>query len=269
MLDDMLQYLHMILKGCIQMPEFQVKIAGVVGRVSCLFDSTPYYLGRYATEVAADFDVTVCPEDLIREKYFRDAEALEEGMKLRQVTDPFLERLAIQRKFAEQLMARDTLMVHGSAVAVDGVGYLFTAACSTGKSTHTRLWRQVFGDRAMMINDDKPFLRICDDGILVCGAPWSGKHGLDTNIEVPLGGICLLDRGVENRICPLPPEEVPLLVNRLRWYMEPERIPAFDTLAERLAGRIPLWHLWCNMDASAARISYEAMSNGFDHGGRV
>ena len=242
------------------MPDFKLKIAGFVGEVHAQFDSTPYYLGRYRTDDPADFFVSVSPEDLERERAFRDAEALAEGMKIRQVTDPFLERLAIQRKFGETLMSRDVLLVHGSAVAVDGVGYLFTAACGTGKSTHTRLWRQVFGDRAVMINDDKPFVRITPEGVLVCGSPWSGKHGLDTDITVPLGGICLLERGMENRILPLPQEDRKILTDRLRWFMEPDRQPEFNALAARLLERTALWHLWCNMEPSAAKISHSAMT---------
>lgn len=242
------------------MPHFKLKIAGLVGNVDARFDSAPYYLARYVVDMPSDFSVAVTDEDMELERYFRDAEAREEGMKLRIMTEPFLERLVIQRKFAEAAMKRNVLMVHGSAVAVDGVGYIFTAGCGTGKSTHTRLWRQVFGGRAVMINDDKPFISVSDNGIFVCGSPWSGKHGLDTNISVPLGGICLLERGVENRIVSLERERLAEMVERLRWYMEPERIPVFDRLAQKLLDRVPLWLLQCNMDPDAARISHEAMS---------
>lgn len=242
------------------MPDFHLKIAGQVGRVSCLFESTPYFLGNYASDEAATFSVGVSREDLELEKRMRDEEALQEGLRLRTVSDSLLERLAIQRKFAETLMERDILMVHGSAVAVDGMGFLFTAGCGTGKSTHTRLWRQGFGDRAMIINDDKPFLRMTSEGVLVCGSPWSGKHGLDTNTTVPLGGICLLERGAENRIFPLCREAVPRLTERLRWYMEPERIPQFDALARSVQERVPLWHLWCNRNPDAAMVSHSSMS---------
>ena len=242
------------------MSVFNLKIAGQVGCVECLFDSTPYYLARYVTPDTSDFSVSVTSEDLERERQFRDAEALEEGMKLRKVTDPFLERLAIQRKFAEELMNRRILMAHGSAVAVDGVGYIFTAACGTGKSTHTRLWREVFGDRALMINDDKPFIRLDGEIVTVCGAPWSGKHGLENNTEVPLGGICLLERGKENQIRPILPEEIPALCKNLRWFMEEERVPQFDALAADLTLRVPMWHMACNMDPAAAVMSQAAMS---------
>ena len=241
------------------MSRFQLKIAGITGRVHGLFESTPYYLGRYCTEEPPDFEIEISKADLERERSFRDAEALEEGMKLRQVSDPFLERLAIQRKFAEELMGRSILMVHGSAVAVDGVGYLFTAACGTGKSTHTRLWRQAFGDRAVMINDDKPFVRLEGDRLLLCGSPWSGKHGLDTNIQVPLGGICLLERGTDNRIRPLEWAEIPQMMKTLRWFMEPERVSQFDALAEQVLKDTALWHLLCNRNPEAAERSYGAM----------
>lgn len=242
------------------MPNFQLKIAGYTGRVNCLFDSTPYYLGRYGSEDPAGFEITVDREDLERERIFRDEEALAEGMKLRKVTEPFLERLVIQRKFAEELMGRNVLMVHGSAVAVDGVGYLFTAGCGTGKSTHTRLWRQVFGDRAVMINDDKPFISQGSRKIMICGSPWSGKHGLDTNAEVPLGGICLLERGRVNRIMPLLSPETGAVIKELRWFMERSRQAKFDALAEMLLQQVPTWHLECNMEPEAAILSHGAMS---------
>lgn len=242
------------------MPSFNLRIAGQVGHVECFFDSTPYYLARYVTQDTADFFVSVSKDDLERERRFRDEEALEEGMKPRKVTEPFLERLAIQRKFAEELMNREILMVHGSAVAVDGIGYIFTAACGTGKSTHTRLWREVFGDRAVMINDDKPFIRLDGSTVTVCGAPWSGKHGLDSNVELPLGGICLLERGKENEIRPVSEEEIPELYRNLRWFMERSRVPQFDALAAGLFRRVPLWHMKCNMDPAAAVMSHSAMS---------
>ena len=44
-------------KGGAAMPNFNLKIAGQVGAVECGFDSTPYYLGRYATNDAAGFSV--------------------------------------------------------------------------------------------------------------------------------------------------------------------------------------------------------------------
>jgi hypothetical protein len=152
-------------------------------------------------------------------------------------------------------------MTHGSTVAVDGNAFLFTAKCGTGKSTHTRLWRQVFGDRAVMVNDDKPFLRIGTDEVLACGSPWSGKHGLDTNITVPLQGICILERGRENRIERITPAQaLPMLLHQSHCPLAPGKQETFEKLVARLAQITPLWRMECNMDPEAAVVSHKAMS---------
>ena len=206
-----------------------MQIAGYTAQINSLFDSTRDYCRKYLTEEAPDFSVTVSQEDLAFEQEALRQEALEEGIKIRIFTDPFLERAAIQRQYAEFLFEQNVLMTHGSTVAVDGKAYLFTAGCGTGKSTHTRLWRQVFGARAVMVNDDKPFLKITGTGVLACGSPWSGKHGLDSNIAVPLQGICILDRGNENRIAGIAPEEaLPMLLHQSYCPLDPEKRIRFE-----------------------------------------
>ena len=243
------------------MAQFKIKIAGSVAAVDSLFDSTPHYLKAYLTEDAPDFSVTVTESDLRFEQAELDKEALEEGFRRRECTDPFLERAAIQRAFAEFLFDRDILLVHGSTVAVDGRAYLFAAKSGTGKSTHTRLWRQVFGQRAVMINDDKPFLHLTDTGVIAFGSPWSGKHGLDTNISAPLTGICILQRGPENIIRPLSAEEaLPRLHKEAYIPMDAEKHPKFQTLVEKLARQVPLWHMTCTKDPQAAQVAFDAMS---------
>lgn len=245
------------------MAEFTIEIAGQRIAVRSLFDSTRDYCRRYLTAEPADFAVTVTPADLEFEQAELLAEALEEGMKPRVFTDPFLDRAAIQRKVAEGLLRSGVLLFHGSTVAVDGQAYLFTAHCGTGKSTHTRLWRQVFGDRAVMVNDDKPFLKITESGVLACGAPWSGKHGLDSNITVPLKGICILRRGTGNRIRPIPAEEaMEMLTKQSVPPRAPEERPVFLSLVDKLAKAVALWQMDCTKDQSAAQIAHSAMSGG-------
>ena len=243
------------------MAEFRIKIAGQVARVISLFDSTRDYCARYLTEEGESVSIAVTPEDLAIVQAALRAEALEEGIRVRTFTDPFLERAAIQRKLAEYLLHCDTLLLHGSTVAVDGQAYLFTAKCGTGKSTHTRLWRQVFGHRAVMVNDDKPFLKITAEGVLACGAPWSGKHGLDTNISLPLKGICLLERGTENEIRKADAETLlPMLLAQGQEPRDPGEKERYRLLVNTLARSVPLWQMRCNKDHQAAVTAYEAMS---------
>lgn len=243
------------------MAEFLMGIAGYTARITSLFESTRDYCRNYLTEDEPDFLVTVSRDDLVFEQEALRQEALEEGIKVRTFTDPFLERAAIQRKYAEFLFDRNVLMTHGSTVAVDGKAYLFTAKCGTGKSTHTRLWRQVFGERAVMVNDDKPFLKVTQEGVLACGSPWSGKHGLDSNITAALQGICILERGRENQIRRILPEEaLPMLLHQSYCPLEPQKHTRFSELVHRLAETVPLWHMCCNMDPSAAEVSHQTMS---------
>ena len=238
-----------------------MEIAGLVTHVQPLFGSTREYFRRYLTEKQPELDVLVTPEDLAFEQAMFRQEAIEEGMKIRKFTDPFLERATIQRKVAMKLLERDTILLHGSTVAVDGKAYLFTAPCGTGKSTHTRLWREVFGDRALMVNDDKTFLRLTEDGVLAFGSPWSGKHGLDSNVCVPLKGICLLQRGKENVIRKATQDEcLPELLHQCMIPEEEMLAQKARFLVEKLVEIVPLWNLECNKEPSAAVVSHDAMS---------
>ena len=245
------------------MAEFCIEIAGQAVQVRSLFESTRDYCAQYLTDREAAHFVDVTREDLAHRQELAFEEARQEGLRPRVFTDPFLERETIQAKIAEALLPEKRLLMHGSAVAVDGVGYLFTAPCRTGKSTHTRLWRELFGNRAVIINDDKPFLRLNGDQVLICGSPWGGKHGLQTNITVPLGGICVLERGSENRISRVQPGEVlPLLLHQGGAPEEECLSGLYEDLVKELSDRVPLWRMCCTKEPEAARVAYMAMSAG-------
>ena len=242
------------------MDAFTIEIAGLVTCVQPMFFSTREYCRSYLTEKRPEFYVEVTPEDLVRQQELLDQEADEEGLRRRKFTEPFLERAVIQDKLAQKLLERNTLLLHGSTVAVDGNAYLFTAPCGTGKSTHTRLWREVFGDRAVMVNDDKPFLKITTEGVLAYGSPWSGKHGLANNICVPLKGICLLQRGTENEIRPLAPEYGIALLREQAHIPEDSALRgSVFALVDALLEKVPLWEMSCNKEPVAAEIAYRAM----------
>ena len=243
------------------MESFTFEIAGLVSRVQPLFESTREYCKPYLSDKEPEFFVSVSREDLVFQQMLLEREAVEEGIKVRKFKDPFLERATIQRRIADQLIYRNTLLLHGSTVSVDGSAYLFTAPCGTGKSTHTRLWRELFGQRAIMVNDDKPFLQITPFGVLAYGSPWSGKHGLDTNVCVPLKGICLLHRGRENSINRIETQRaIGTLRHQAHTPVDNALLHKSFSLVDRLAEIVPLWEMHCNMEPDAAMVSYSAMS---------
>lgn len=96
------------------------------------------------------------------------------------------------------LTKKEALVIHSSAINYKGKAYLFCAKSGTGKSTHTKMW--VDEGYASYINDDKNIV-IYEKGIFnVYGNPWSGKHGLDNNVTIALGGILYITRSIENHI---------------------------------------------------------------------
>ena len=197
--------------------------------------------------------------DFEREKSAR--EDTKEGIPIRQFSDAYLETLAVYRKIADHLLFCDTLLFHGSVIAVDGEGYLFTAKSGTGKSTHTRLWREYFGEHAVMVNDDKPLLHITDSGVTAYGTPWDGKHRLSTNIAVPLKGICILTRDITNHIEPVEPHAVyPLIVQQTNRSLSADGMKQTLSLIDRMLNAVPVYRLGCNMDIEAARVAYEGMN---------
>jgi hypothetical protein len=154
----------------------------------------------------------------------------------------------------------DTVLFHGSAVAVDGEVYLFTARSGVGKSTHTRLWRERFGERAVMVNDDKPLIKISDSGVLVYGTPWNGKHRLGTNIRLPLRALCMLERGEKNSVMPADARDNfhKILAQTCR----PSDVSATAKtlgLVDDLLKKVPLYKLSCNMELAAAEVAYNGM----------
>ena len=153
-------------------------------------------------------------------------------------------------------------MFHGSCIAVDGEGYLFNAPSGTGKSTHTRLWREAFGERAVMVNDDKPLIAVRENEIRIYGTPWNGKHHLGENISVPLKAICVLKRGEENNLTKIDKAlAYPTLLGQAYRPRDAEKLGKLLSLLDKLGDKVSLFELYCNMSPEAAEVAYCGMKN--------
>ena len=176
-------------------------------------------------------------------------------------TEDIGEYLTTGAVFYTHLLKFDGTMLHSSAVVVDGKAYLFTADSGTGKSTHTKLWLDLFGDRAFILNDDKPALRREDGVWYAYGTPWSGKHDISVDARIPVAGIACIQRGEQNEITPFGGIEAIHAI--LKQVNRPKAAGCREKLLElmdKLLTEVPVWKLCCNMDPEAAVVSYEAMS---------
>lgn len=244
------------------------QIAERTVRIQSLYPEVHDLCREYRCELEenapVDISVAVTAEHIEKERRFSAAEAEREGQPPVDYPDSYLETLAVCRQIADRMTEFDTVLFHGSVVAVDGIAYLFTAKSGTGKSTHTALWRKVFGDRAVMVNDDKPLLRISEEGVTVFGSPWDGKHPLSTKGEFPLRAICILTRDETNHIAPISKKEVfPVLVQQLYRPRNPVGLMQSMCLFDAMLDRVGLYQLGCNMEEEAAAVAYNGM-NGTD-----
>lgn len=244
------------------MPQFTMQLAGCAVQARCLYDSTREFCRDYliATTAPDALCVSVGERDIARERELSARADEANGVPVQPFSDAYLETLALYRAIAEEMIDRGVLLFHGSVIAVDGEGYLFTAKSGTGKSTHTRLWRELLGSRAVMVNDDKPLLRVTPDGVFACGTPWDGKHRLSANIEVPLRAVCALSRAQENTIRTATAAQLyPLLVQQSYRPARPDRMQRVLRMLDTITKTTTLYTLGCNPTPDAARVATEAM----------
>lgn len=213
---------------------------------------------QYAVLVQSAGWDTACPVGVSEQELQKERDFAGQGEN---APDDYLESLALYRKLCSLLLTRDVLLFHSSALEMDGRAYLFTAPSGTGKSTHARLWRQVFGSRVTMINDDKPLLRRQPDGSWrVYGTPYSGKEALHTNTSQTVCGIVLLEQAPENRIERVCTRDAfpQLLAQTYQENQKPQALLHTVDLIGSLA-QLPVYRLGCTISEEAVRIAYEAL----------
>lgn len=205
---------------------------------------------------APTVSLRMTPGDIREEKKLTLRYYEQKGLDAPKFDDSYYEFTALHKKALEELINYQVLHLHGSAICVNRQGYLFTAASGTGKSTHARLWRERFGEEVIMINDDKPLVRVEKDEIYLCGSPWRGKHGLGCQIEVPLRAIIRLRRGETNEIKALSKKDAfrELFLQTYHFDDKAKMQEVFELLAQ-IIERIPLYSLRCNMEPEAAETA--------------
>ena len=240
-----------------------IEIAGIPAEIRCRYPENVRFFLDYATDKPPLFAVEATDEDIeqTRADYVRMDDA--RGWPQIKREESFMENNALHALLAEALLAHGVLLVHGSALCMDGQAVIFSAKSGTGKSTHTRLWREAFGDRVWMINDDKPMLRLIDGKAYVYGTPWNGKHHLSTNAGAPLAAIVLLERDETNHVEPMSPADAyTMLLRHVYHFKSTGSAARVMDLETQLLTAVRFYRLGCNMDPDAARIAYEGILKG-------
>lgn len=170
-------------------------------------------------------------------------------------------RFALWVAYGLMTLKSATLAIHSSCIVYKGKAVMFLGESGTGKSTHTRLWREHI-DGAFLLNDDSPMVRVEEGKVWVYGSAWSGKTPCYRNERYELKACVRLSQAPHNRI-----RKLPLL--QAYASLHPSCAPEFaydDMLYDevsRTLGEIlsvtPVYHLECLPNSDAARLSCQTI----------
>lgn len=170
---------------------------------------------------------------------------------------PRLLRFACWIAYGVATAPLQTVAIHTSTIQYRDCAVFFLGESGTGKSTHTRLWRENI-EGAVLLNDDSPILRIIDGKPWVFGSPWSGKTPCYRTDSYPLAACVRLSQAPYNEI-------KRLKVIQAYGALHPSCPPCFaydETLYDAISGvlsavlsAVPVYHLACLPDAEAAHLS--------------
>ncbi len=229
---------------------FQIETAGLVIRIENRFDYLRSLCRDYLTDDGRTPDITVAVSE---PELHGEIEKAPECF----FSDGYGEGVVVYEKISNALPAFDAFVMHSSVVAVDGKAYCFAAESGTGKSTHTRYWKDVLGERVTVINGDKPIYRLQGERLMAYGTPWCGKEGWQTHTSAPLAALCLLERGEENAVFPVDAFEY---LNELIHHFHLPGGGQVDMaklmeLIDRMVTAVPVYRLRVRNDVSAAETA--------------
>ena len=156
---------------------------------------------------------------------------------------------------------RLTAAVHSSVIVCHDEAVMFLGESGTGKSTHTRLWRENIAG-ATLLNDDSPFVGLRDGRVMAYGSPWSGKTPCYKNECYPIRAIVRLSQAPHNQMRKLRSLQA---IGALLPSLPPAF--AFDegledgvmNVLSAVVSKVPVYHLECLPNAEAAQLSHDTI----------
>lgn len=237
------------------------KIADLITAAEVSYPRCKGQLRKYACPQATTPDIEIAIHRDSIDAYIelgKDSEIMK-GWPL-EVKREEVEYMLAGAVFYRELLKYDGMLIHASAVVVDNRAYLFSGKSGVGKSTHTNLWLQHFGDKAYILNDDKPAVRILDGVLYAYGTPWSGKTNINVNRKVPVAGIIFLGQAEENRIYRMDAKAAfTALFEQTERKLPGTYMMHLLNIAEKVIDQMPIWHLDCTISEDAVKMVWERL----------
>lgn len=228
------------------------KIADLIIEFNAKFDTTNKRAEKYLDKENKKNNFEIIIPDVAIQQTIKEDNSL---------TNELAEYMLMGTAFYKELLNYNGCLLHASAVVIDNEAYLFSAECGTGKSTHTSLWLKYLSEKnPYILNDDKPAIRIMEDGIYAYGTPFSGKHDISKNVKAKLKGICFIQQATTNFIKRIEPKEaLTLFFEQTLRRLSKEQMLNLLNIMDVILKNIPCYQLYCDMSEEAVKLSYHTM----------
>ena len=172
-----------------------------------------------------------------------------------------LYRFALWVGYGLMVLPLGTVAIHSSCIVYNDKATLFLGESGTGKSTHTRLWRESI-EGATLLNDDSPMIRVEEGKVWAYGSPWSGKTPCYKQERYELAGCVRLSQAPYNQMRRLS-------VLQAYGAIHPSCPPEFaydgklydyvSCFIDRLISNVKFYHLACLPNREAAELSCKTL----------
>lgn len=215
---------------------FTVSLAGLIIELDTISTSACVFCREYLQDGTPDIKIKVTREDIDRE-YSR-------GIVFHNKVSA--ETTAVHRKIVEAVLEYNIFLMHGAVISIGDNAYMFSAPSGIGKTTHIKLWLNNVKN-AIVVNGDKPFIKISQNKIMACGSPWCGKEDMSTNIVRPLKSIVILERAEYNHIEEIGfAEAYPNILRQTYIPKDPQQARKTLSLLSSIYGKVRIFRFQCN-----------------------
>ena len=154
-----------------------------------------------------------------------------------------------------RLAKHKTLLLHSSLVSTAAEeGIMFLGISGIGKTTQAENWNKY--RNAEIINGDRVFIKLCEDGLYAYGSPWCGSSPYCLNKRVPVKMMIYLEQAQENSLRKLSELEALQKVTNStfypRWFSD--GVEQAMEVIDRLVCDVPMYVLQCRPDEDAVRL---------------
>lgn len=230
------------------MYQFKINVAGVVFLVYATYFQTQEFFERFVTDEPEQYKIFIDSLELVQlQKQYPHFSLV------------LCERAALKYKMDAILVNHGAFAFHASALSYRGQAYIFTALSGVGKSTHSRMWRESL-ENVVMINDDRPYLKVIGDEVWAYSHPQSGKDHIYTNISAKVRAIGRIVRDQKNFVKEVSKSEFfPYMIQQSFTMDTPEMTATIISNIKIILDKVYLCEIHCNMEPDTGRTIYNQM----------